>query len=89
MYTEYVKTPMSAPILLEKDNLRYEYFTRPVRKSNIDDTIVGYKPEIKVSQKLIGGSTEHWESCSVERGNEHFKKALAMGFKRVVKRSWA
>ena len=59
------------------------------KKSNIDDTIVRYKPGITVSQKLIGGSTEHWESCSVERGNEHFKKALAMGFKRVVKRSWA
>ena len=72
-------------ITLEKDNHRYEFFTRPVAKSNVDDTIAYYQPVIKhyenMSNGIAGGDDIR---VTVEEGNRIFKELLSKGYKRVV-----
>ncbi len=86
-YTEYAKNPTNF-IMLEKGDCRYEYSTTPVKRSNVDDTIIGYRPCIKVCRKLTFGSTAHFDHVSVEQGNKHYLEALAKGFVKVTERSW-
>lgn len=83
-------------IMLEKDNVRYEFHTEPLYQSNVDRTIIEYRPAYTRIENLILGSTMHTERfCGltheerVNKGNEFYKKLLAKGFKRVSERSFA
>lgn len=79
-------------IMVEDGNgTRYEYYSSPIYKSNIDHTIAYYEPTIKTCMLCESGtgSTVSWRRTSVEEGNEHFKQMLAKGFKVVMKRSFA
>ena len=76
--------------------IRYEFYTTPIRRSNVDDTIVEQRPTISYHQKLIGGSTYSSEQVAgwtheerVARGNKKYKDLLAKGFKVVTERSFA
>ena len=76
--------------------IRYEFYTTPIRRSNIDDTIIEQRPTISYHQRLSCGSTysskqvpgiNHEER--VQHGNKEYKDLLAKGFKVVTERSFA
>lgn len=76
--------------------IRYEFYLTPIRRSNIDDTIVEWRPTISYHQRLVGGSTCSSEQVAginhderVKRGNEKYKNLLEKGFKVVTERSFA
>lgn len=76
-------------IMLEKGNTRYEFFTRAVRVSNVDDRVAYYEPIVRHCQKLTGGSTYNDTRVSVEDGNKFYKELLVAGYKRVAERTFA
>lgn len=89
---------MTKMMMIENENIRYEFYSVPIRRSNVDDTIVEYRPAYTRIQRLASGlgSTMHSEQFAgrtheerVKRGNDFYKEMLAKGFKRVSKRSFA
>ena len=45
-------------IMLEKDDVRYEYYLYGIKTSNVDPTICKYEVRERRVRRLIGGSTE-------------------------------
>ena len=76
-------------VMLEKDNVRYEFFSVPVQKSNVDRTIAYYKPIVRYCKKLSGGSTYYDDEVTADGGNEFYKELIYKGYKKVTERSWA
>lgn len=64
--------------------VRYEFYTRTVRVSNVDNSVHHYEPIIRHCQRLSNGSTEYAHRTSVEEGNEFFKTLLSKGWKVVT-----
>lgn len=68
---------------------RYEFYSTPIEKSNVNREIAYYEPTYSHHKLCIGGSTWTWSRTSVEDGNELFKMLIAKGFQKVEKRSFA
>lgn len=84
-----IMTHMPKTIMIESnDGVRYEYFGAPIRRSNIDSTIVGWAPTIRYCRNLKTGSTHSDERVTVEYGQAHFKEMLSKGFNVVKERSF-
>ena len=66
------------------EGIRYEFFTRAVRKSNVDNTIAYYVPVIGIHERLINGASYFTRDVSVEEGNRIYKDLLTKGFKEVT-----
>ena len=82
---------MAKRVMLENaaGDVRYEFWTRPVHRSNIDNTIAYYQPVITLRQCHGTGSTMSHEDVTVEHGNDVFKNLIAKGFHKVLKPSFA
>ena len=96
MMTNNIENQKGKFIMIEKDNTRYEFYTEPLYRSNVDHTIIEYRPAYRCCQKLTLGSTCSFHTFPgltheerVERGNKFFKEMLDKGFKVVTKRSFA
>lgn len=76
-------------LMLEKDNYRYEFFTRAIRKNNLSNEIAYYEPIIRFCRNFGTGSTYNDRRVSVEEGNQFYKKLLKDGYKKVSERSFA
>ena len=78
-------------IMLENEDgtYRYEFFTRAVSKSNLDDTIAYYVPVVRCCQRFFNGSTYHDRDVCVEEGNATFKNLLSKGYKIVTEKSFS
>lgn len=75
-------------MMLEKDNIRYEFFTRAIAKSNLDATVAYYEPVVRYCENLVFGSTHVDRRVSANEGNKLFKELLEKGFKKVNERSF-
>lgn len=76
-------------MMLEKGNHRFEFYTRAVRVSNVDNRIAYYEPIIRHCEKLTNGSTYNETHVSVECGNKFYKELILDGYKRVAERTFA
>lgn len=72
-------------LMLESDDkkTRYEFYTKAVRKSNVDDTISYYEPHVRHCVNLGLGCTKSETIISVEDGNSLYLNLLHNGFHKV------
>lgn len=77
--------------MLEKDGkYRYEFYMRPVYKSNVDHTVVRHDYIVRYCRKLVAGSTfTEYRYASADIGNQVWKDLLASGYERVSEGSFA
>lgn len=75
-------------LMLEKDDMRYEFFSRPVEVSNVDNSIAYYQPVVRCCTRLVHGSTYTERNVTAEYGNNLYKELIGKGFSKVTKRSF-
>jgi hypothetical protein len=67
----------------------YHFYTFPVKKSNVDNTVVGYQCCIESAQRGCGGSSHNTRYVSKTDGNNTYKFLLSKGLVKVDKPSFA
>lgn len=67
----------------------YTFYTNPVKRSNVDDTIVGYQCVIEYAQRLSLGSSHSTRYVSKTVGNNTYKELLSKGLIKVEAPSFA
>ncbi len=71
-------------ITLKNEKARYEIFMRGIKKSNIDDEIVGYELRYDCFQKLTFGSSLSTDNILHEPLEKFISDLLLKGFKKVA-----
>ena len=73
----------------EEGKHRYEFFSRAIRKDNLNNDIAYYEPIVRSCKNLGTGSTYIDTRYSVEEGNRLYRNLMQKGFRQVTERSFA